>query len=418
MSVENVDITSFLDVADDVDNDNPPALVNFFSTKENASAVLDNIEEDDPLPDPPKKEEDEPAKTPEEIKADEEAKKAADEEAKRLAKENGTFDELDFANDDDDPDLDDPEKKKVSKTSSAISSLIEKGVLLPFDEDKDISDYTDEEVTELIETNFETRKEELKNQVSTEFFEALPAELQNAMSYVANGGTDLGGFLSKVSSDISVSEMSPDKDADAILRKYLNDTEFGTSDEVSEQIQEWKDLGVLKKKAQSFHPKLVAKQKAKRDKDIADAEAEKNKTAEFANAYKTSVIEVLQKDDLNGIPLTSEMRNSLAQGLLTSSYDSKFSKGKTNQLYHLIEKYQTDDKRSDLVAEALYLLQDPEAYRAAISKKSVKEHDQTTLRKLKTEEGLKKGGSNNIDPKDTTRTRKTIKRRKNNFFDA
>ena len=71
--------------------------------------------------------------------------------------------------------------------------------------------------------------------------------LQIAARYVADGGTDLKGIFKALSvveetRDLNVKE---ERDQEYIIREYLGATGYGTQEEISEEIEIWKDLGKL-----------------------------------------------------------------------------------------------------------------------------------------------------------------------------
>lgn len=341
-----------------------------------------------------------------------------------------SFDDIDLDEEEEDgegdeggEENDEPSRKDKSKSRKeplvkVFQKLIDDEILLPFDEDKDLADYTQADLQELITTNFEQRREDMRSEVTNEIFENLPRELQSAMNYVANGGKDLKGLFQQLSTTVEVSSLNPEKDAEEIARMYLRETNFGDSDLITEQIQEWREAGTLGKRAKSFHPKLVKSAQAKNESEVERVKREKEERERLGAEFQDSMIDTLSKKDLNGIPLTKELRRSLAEGILTSSHESKFAKTRTNELFHLIEKYQTEEKKPDLIAEALFLLRDPESYRKAVSQIAVRDTDKDRVRKLKTsaERRSAGAGSEEEEERETKRTRKTVKRRGPNFF--
>ena len=68
------------------------------------------------------------------------------------------------------------------------AKMIEEGALLPFDDDKDLEDYSAKDFRELFEVNFQQREEKIRQDTPKEFFQSLPEELQVAAKYVADGG--------------------------------------------------------------------------------------------------------------------------------------------------------------------------------------------------------------------------------------
>ena len=75
----------------------------------------------------------------------------------------------------------------------------------------------------------------------------------------------------------------------------------------------------------------------------------------------------------------------LYNGLVQPNYPS-VSGTNTNLLGHLLEKYQFVEPNYGLISEALWLLQDPEAYKAKIMDKGAQKSVEKTVRKLKSEQ--------------------------------
>jgi hypothetical protein len=94
----------------------------------------------------------------------------------------------------------------------------------------------------------------------------------------------------------------------------------------------------------------------------------------------------------------------LYSGLVQPAYPSISGKP-TNLLGHLLEKYQFVEPRHDLIAEALWLLADPEGYKSKIKDQGTKIATEKTVRMLKTEEGKKIASS--IPHEERAQTRKT-----------
>jgi hypothetical protein len=102
----------------------------------------------------------------------------------------------------------------------------------------------------------------------------------------------------------------------------------------------------------------------------------------------------------------------LYSGLVQPNYPSISGKP-TNLLGHLLEKYQYVEPNHALIAEALYLLADPDGYKAKVRENGKVEQVKETVRALKTAEGDKKASTTVVE-KDEVKTR-TIPRN-DNFF--
>lgn len=104
-----------------------------------------------------------------------------------------------------------------------------------------------------------------------------------------------------------------------------------------------------------------------------------------AKAYMDNVYNVLQPGEINGIKLDKKTQSMLYTGLVQPNYPSVSGRA-TNMLGHLLEKYQYVEPRHDLIAEALWLLADPEGYKAKVRDNAVKDTVAKTVRQLKTEQ--------------------------------
>ena len=101
----------------------------------------------------------------------------------------------------DDEDASKPGRKKIDKSGmvETFSKLIEEGVLIGFEDEKSLDDYSMKDWKELIQANLDEKERTLREQTPKEFFEALPEELQYAAEYVAKGGKDMKGLFRALS---------------------------------------------------------------------------------------------------------------------------------------------------------------------------------------------------------------------------
>lgn len=298
------------------------------------------------------------------------------------------------------------------------SKLIEKGLLMPFDEDKPLDKYTLQDFEELIEANFQEKERKIKEEVPVEFFDSLPSELQYAAKYVADGGNDLKGLFRTLAAVEEVKSLDPtdDMDQENIIRSYLHATNFGTSEEIEEEIDGWKDRGELEQKANKFKPKLDAMQEQILAQKLAQQEEMRKRQEAQAQHYISSVYETLEPGEINGVKLDKKTQALLYSGLVQPSYPS-ISGRNTNLLGHLLEKYQYVEPNHGLIAEALWLLADPDGYKAKIKESAKKETTEKHVRMLKTEQANKLASTNASEEVDTKSTKKTgIPRPSQGFF--
>jgi hypothetical protein len=280
-------------------------------------------------------------------------------------------------------------RPKVDKSgmSELMNKLIEKGQIVPFDDDKSLDDYSIKDFEELLEANFSERESKVRQDTPREFFEALPEELQAAAKYVADGGEDLRGLFRILAEVEEHRQLDPrDKgDQEYIVREYLRATNFGNDSEIEEEIEEWRDRGDLQTKALKFKPKLDKMQEQVVAQKLAQQEHMRKQQQTAANAYMQNVYDTLKNGDLGGVRLDKKTQGMLYAGLVQPNYPSISGKP-TNMLGHLLEKYQYVEPRHDLIAEALWLLSDADGYKAKIREQGKQAQVEKTVRQLKTEE--------------------------------
>lgn len=267
--------------------------------------------------------------------------------------------------------------------------------------DEYLGSLAEKDIEELWQANMDNLKSEVAAKTPQEFFESLPDELQYAAKYVADGGNDLKGLFRALAQVEEVRELDPTKDTDqeTIIRNYLQATQFGSPEEIEEELTTWKDLGVLEKKAKQFKPKLDQMQEEIVQAQLAEQEARQEQQQQAAQAYMQNVFEALRPAEINGLKLDKKTQAQLYSGLTQPQYPS-ISGRPTNQLGHLLEKYQFVEPNYPLIAEALWLLSDPEGYRAQLTKQGKNAAIEQTVRTLKTEQARKTVSSSFQDEED------------------
>ena len=302
------------------------------------------------------------------------------------------------------------------------SKMIEEGALLPFDDDKELEDYSVKDFRELFEVNFQQREEKIRQDTPREFFQSLPEELQVAAKYVADGGQDLKSLFRTLAQVEDTMDLNPENESHQaeIARQYLHATQFGTAEEIEAEIQDWSDLERLEKKAKQFKPKLDKMQEQIVSRQLAEQERKKAQQAQQAKAYQDNVYNTLSQGQLDDLRLDKKTQSLLFSGLVQPNYPSISGKP-TNLLGHLLEKYQFVEPRHDLIAEALWLLADPKGYKTKVRSAGANEAVKQTARALKTAEQSKRLTSSAIRKNDSTSSRRTTKkqtvpRKSNNMF--
>jgi uncharacterized protein YggL (DUF469 family) len=264
-----------------------------------------------------------------------------------------------------------------------------------YDESKQsLDDYLislgEKDIEDLWKANVDNLKQEVATNTPAEFFDSLPEELQYAAKYVMDGGQDLKGLFSALAQVEQVRDLDPTEtnDQEYIVRSYLQATNFGSADEIEEELTTWRDIGALEKKAKQFKPKLDAMQEKIVQYHVEQQEGMRQQQEQAANAYMQNVFEALRPAEINGLRLDKKTQAQLYTGLVQPQYPS-ISGRPTNLLGHLLEKYQFVEPNYPLIAEALWLLSNPDEYRGSLMKQGKTQAVEQTVKQLKTEQSRK-----------------------------
>ena len=309
-------------------------------------------------------------------------------------------------------------RKRIEGISDVFSKLIKDEKIIPFDDDKELDDYSAKDWEELIQANLDEKVNQVRKETPKQFFNSLPEELQIAAKYVADGGKDLKtlfGALSKVEETREL-DVKNENDQEQIIREYLGATGYGTAEEIKEEIDIWKDLGKLEQQANKFKPKLDKMQEKVVAKRLQEQEMRKKKQQQASETYMNSVYETLKGGEINEIKLDRKTQSLLYNGLVEPAYPSISGKN-TNLLGHLLEKYQFVEPNYPLITEALWLLADPKGYKAKLMEKGESVATEKTVRKLKTAQSQKASSAASItEDKNTRRSSSRKLPRNKNIF--
>ncbi len=367
----------------------------------------------------------EKAKTPEELQAEKEALDA-------LNMDNLAGD----GNDDDDTDTTGSRagrpRTDKSALTSAVKKLVDKGILAEFGDETDeegkvikkakpLEEYTEAEYIELIEQNFEDKIAELREQTPKEFFESLPEEMQAAAKYINAGGKDIKGLFQVLGQVQENRELDPSKPEDQkrICRAYLQASNFGTAADIEEQINDYEEAGVLGKWAGKQKPLLDEMDKELIEAKLAQQEDAKKRQIEGRKKFVGNVHAALVGGTLGGTKIDKTLQTKLYNDLTQNNYQSM--KGSpTNKLGYLMEQLHYGDKPNlDLVAQATWLLEDPDGFHKHFSTAAANAQAQETARKLKQEAAGKNATGNGTDAEpessSSTNNRKKLTPKRNIF---
>ena len=310
-------------------------------------------------------------------------------------------------------------RKSISGISDVFDKLIKADKIVPFDDGKSLEDYTAKDWEELIDANLQEKANEVRRETPKQFFASLPQELQIAARYVADGGQDLKGLFNTLGSVEETKSLNIKSEADqeTIIKEYLGATGYGTSEEIAEEIEIWKDLGKLEKQASKFKPKLDKMQEKIVGKKLEEQDLKRKQQEHASKQYMSNVYETLKEGNLGDIKVDRKTQAMLYNGLVQPSYPSVSGKN-TNLLGHLLEKYQFVEPNYTLISEALWLLSDPTGYKAKIMDKGAQKSVEKTVRKLKTAAASNSSASLGIEQREDQKRKPTGKKlqRTNNIF--
>jgi hypothetical protein len=300
---------------------------------------------------------------------------------------------LDEDLEDDDEDENGTKKGKGGRPTAmltAIQKLIEKKVINPFEgDDKPLSEYTTEDFIELIEANMEDTIAKISHEAPLQVFSTLSPEVKQVVAYSLQGGQDWKSVMKAAISAKETMDLDVEKEQDqeTICREWYTVTGTMTPDEVEEEIAVLKDGGRLKKQAETFKPKLDAKQASVMEAKLKEQGEAQKREEDNAKKYQASVYGVLNNTALNGVPLDQKTQSALYYGLTDRRYTDR--KGNpTNELGYLLEQHQFGEKPNHaLIAEALWLLRDPAAYKAELVKIGEAQSTLKTRRELRGAQG-------------------------------
>ena len=301
-------------------------------------------------------------------------------------------------NDDEEEKVETRGRKKIEGISDVFQKLIKEEKIVPFEDDKSLDEYTAKDWEELIEANLEERAAQVRRETPKQFFDALPQELQIAARYVANGGTDLKSLFATLAQAEETRDLDikSERDQELIIRDYLKATGYGSAEEIEEEIEIWKDLGKLEAQASKFKPKLDKMQEQVVARKLEEQEMRRKQQEQASQQYMQNVYETLKDGSLGDVKIDRKTQNMLYNGLVQPNSPSVSGRN-TNLLGHLLEKYQFVEPNYTLISEALWLLSDPDGYKARIMEKGSQKAVESTVRKLKTEQANSGGSSLGVD---------------------
>lgn len=294
--------------------------------------------------------------------------------------------------------------------------------------EKPLPEYTTEELWEVIDLNLEHKQKEVAEQVPVEFFEALPPEFQTAFTYLENLRGAKGGYtpqdvqhiLKVVTQAVNITnlDITTEEGQEDVVRNYLAVTNYGTPEEIDEEVAAIKDRKELEKKSGQFKPKLDAIQQKNIETNLKVTEQNRKKAEKQAANWMDTVYKALEPAEIGGIKLGKKDQTELYNSLVQVSYPS-FTGQQTNEFGYLLENKQFGkDQDLEAVFLARMILKDKEGTLNKIREQGGSIKAAEVAKKLKIEQAARGtgAGEDDDDLAGANRTPKKLVRKTNNIF--
>lgn len=299
-------------------------------------------------------------------------------------------DVLDSLNNDDDDDTDDA--PVTGSLIEGIQELVTKGTLHLFvNEDgtleKELSEYTKEDIAELLEQNINRHVESVAEKAPLEVFKTLPQSVQDVVLFSMNGGAepDLKNIFAQLAHVQQTLELNPAdvNDARNIVRQYHQAEGILSVDQIEDEIRSLEDREKLTEYATKHKERLDAQQAKILQAKLADQEKKKQQKASIDKQHAAAIISVMKKETISDFTLDLAHRKELFIGLTEKRYQDERGEA-VNELQHLLhEKQYGENKDLDSVVLAYSILKDPKALISAIETKLRKEITSGVVKDIK-----------------------------------
>ena len=321
-----------------------------------------------------------------------------------------TIGNVEVADDDTQTPTDKP-TKSTSK-SDVVDYLLEK---MEKDGFQPYSDYDEEKETlkeylerlpkkdlhSLVESNYKNREDNLKDTYKQEVYDALPGHLKTAVKALISRDVNPREVYAALGRVEQTTALDPTQEADqlAIAHNYLQTTQFGTIQEIEEQLTEWKEQGKLEQKAKQFKPKLDRLQEEQLNAYAAQAEKAQAEREEATKWYHGNIVDTLKVGDLgNGIKLNQKDKEALYNHMVINMRPSQLNGELQDTLMQKIEEYKYTKPDFKALARMTLFATDMDAYDAMMKKQGANEATGNIVKELKTNQG---SGQRGIDPAKT-----------------
>lgn len=261
-------------------------------------------------------------------------------------------------------DIQEGKYENIDELRAIADSLVKDGVIVPYEDNQDVKTYSSDEIKSLIKDNLEYIRKQVAAEAIEKFFDDLPYEVQDIILYYMGGGKDVKGMLREIfeSKNVEEIDVSDDSGAEYIVRKYLKDVENMKDDEVEEELKAYKESNILKNRAAKYKDRLISIRNEEIEKKKKEQESVAEKKRKMYEEFVKNVNDQISKYQPFVADIPSDVIDSIRRGLINNDFDS-VTGVKTNILGNLIEKHLITSPNIRLVAEAVYLLMDPENYK-------------------------------------------------------
>ena len=320
------------------------------------------------------------------------------------------------------------EKKEIAKggTVNYLKAKIDKGEFQTyndFDSEKETLDsylgkMSEKDRQELIDKNYEIRETKLKEEYQDEVFNNLPGHLKFVAKAIADGTMDEEVAYVALGRIEQTRRLDPkdEGDQEGIVGSYLQATQFGNAKEIAEQIGEWKENGVLDKKAAQMKPKLDKMAEEQLQYYAAESEKFKDSQAQAAKWYAQSVEDALKDGDLNGLKIGKKTQAQLYQDLMLDIKPSARDGRPMNALWRKLEQIQVVEPDFKHLMEINYLANHRDEFIEMIKQQGRNEAIGKVTKELKTVQGT--GADRGQELQEPEKRKSGIVKQKVNPFDA
>lgn len=326
------------------------------------------------------------------------------------------------------------DKTELKGKSSLVKFLqkkIEAGHYQPYggdegyDETKhNLKDYlttlTHDQLEDLIDLNNDTRENKTKEAYRQEFFDSLPGHFKYVAHHLADGSVDPEAVYASLAKVEQNRKLDPTDsiDQEVIARNYLTLTDFGTGEEIAEQIEEWKEANVLSKKVGTFKPKLDAMAEQQVAAYAQQAEQYKKEQEQAAAWYAGAVEETLRTGKLGGTNIDRKKQQQLYHSLLLDMQPSPRTGQPTNAVWRKLEEIQVVKPDFDFFLEIADHILNRDEFIGRLKQEGINNQTVKISKELKTLQGTGANTGQGIQGEEQKKRTSGIVKQKYNPFET